>query len=109
MEMPVRKPQFGLTLLTIVSAACLLAGAAGEAWAVKAGGTGGTDGACLEAFHECQRGCGPSPSTANPACLRYCEEEVLAKCKAGGGGGAAAVKGGIAKPTVKGTLKKSAP
>ncbi|MGH6736494.1 MAG: hypothetical protein ACRECX_10510 [Methyloceanibacter sp.] len=99
-----RKLKIGLIVLTSVATACAVSLAGREAFAVKAGGAGTSGDACMEAFNECQRGCGPSPSTANPSCMRYCEEEVLAKCKAGGG---SATKGQTIKPGVgvKGGLK----
>ena len=90
-------------LLLLAPVALLAAAQVDEAMALKAGEGGTTGDACTEMFHECQRGCGPSPSTANPGCMRYCEEEVLAKCKAGG----AAAKGQMIKPGVgvKGGVK----
>jgi hypothetical protein len=107
--MPMRKPSSGPIIPVLLVALAALAAASDEALAVKAGGAGtSSDGACMEQFHECQRGCGPSPSTANPACLKYCEEQVLAKCKAGGGGGAA-MKGKVPKATVTDGVKSKAP
>jgi hypothetical protein len=83
-------------LLFLAPVALLAVAPVDEAMALKAGAGGTSGDACMEAFQECQRGCGPSPSTANPDCMRYCEEEVLAKCKAGG----AAAKGQTIKPGV---------
>jgi len=59
-------------------------------------------GTCMEKFNECQRGCGPTPSTADPQCMRYCQEQVLEKCKSGG----ASIKSQTIKPgAVNGGLK----
>lgn len=70
------------------------------AWAVQQGTGEASSGSCTEAFHDCLRGCG-SPGS-NPACERYCEEQVLARCKAGG----AAAKGRVTKPgTVRPGIK----
>lgn len=98
--------KIGLIVVSSVAALAALSLAGREAAALRAGAGGAADGACMEAFQECQRGCGPSPSTANPACLKYCEEQVLARCKAGGG---AAAKGQtIAPGAVKGGVKARA-
>jgi hypothetical protein len=98
-----RKSRVNLIVLMLVGTACAVWLPERAAMALKAGEGGTTGDACTEMFHECQRGCGPSPSTANPGCMRYCEEEVLAKCKAGG----AAAKGQTIKPGVgvKGGVK----
>ncbi len=94
-----RKPRIGLTLVLLAAAACALSLPDRAALALKAGAGGATDGPCMEMFHECLMGCGP-PGT-NPACEKYCEEQVLARCKAG-----AAVKGRAASPgAAKGTVK----
>jgi hypothetical protein len=61
--------------------------------------TGTSGDACTENFHECLRGCGAPGS--NPACERWCEENVLAKCKAGAAAKGGAVKPGAVKPSVK--------
>jgi hypothetical protein len=73
-----------------------------ESAALKTGSGAAAGDACLEMFYECQRGCGPTPGAANPACIKYCEEQVLAKCRAGG----SAAKGQSIKPGgVKGGIK----
>ena len=70
-----------------------------EAHALKSNNSSGD--ACTEAFHECLRGCGPKPGS-NLACEKYCEEQVLAKCKGSG----ASVKGkAVAPGAVKGGIK----
>jgi hypothetical protein len=96
MENPMLKPRIGLFVLIGLSA---LAVAAENAMALKATESGTSDGACTEMFHECLRGCGPPGS--NLACEKYCEEQVLAKCKAGGAARGSAVKPGTAKPGIK--------
>jgi hypothetical protein len=94
--MYIRRP-FLLALMVVVTASAA-ALPDRSATATKAGGP--TGDACLEKFHECQRGCGPTPGTADPQCMRYCEEQ--AKCRAGG----AAVKSQTIKPgAVNGGLK----
>jgi hypothetical protein len=90
-------------LSLLLTAAAVLA--ATPAHAVQNNTPTGGD-ACLEQFNECQRGCGPSPSTANPACMKYCEEQVLAKCRSGQGTGAA-VKGRVKPGAVQGGTVKS--
>jgi len=72
-----------------LAAALLLA--ALPAQAVQRGAGTSSGDACTEMFHECLQGCGAPGS--NPACQKYCEEQVLARCKAGG-----AVKGMTVKP-----------
>ena len=96
-----RKPRIGLTLILLAAAACALSLPDRAALALKAGtGAGGaTDGPCMAMFHECLRGCGPPGS--NPACEKYCEEQVLARCKAGAAVKGRAVSPGAAKGTVK--------
>jgi len=70
------------------------------AMATKAGDA--PSGECMEKFNECQRGCGSTPATVNPACMRYCQEQVLEKCKSGG----AALRSQTIKPgAVNGGLK----
>ena len=70
-----------------------------EAHAVKSNNSSGDT--CTERFHECLLGCGPKPGS-NPACEKYCEEQVLAKCKGSG----ASVKGKAVTPrAVKGGVK----
>jgi hypothetical protein len=97
-----RIPRPCLIAFALVATASAVALSDRDANATKAGGVGETDGACLEKFHECQRGCGPSPGTADPQCMRYCEEQVLARCRAGG----AALKSQAIKPgAVNGGLK----
>ena len=74
----------------LLSAALALA--VTPARAVQHGTGDASSGSCTEMFHDCLRGCG-SPGS-NLACERYCEEQVLARCKAGG----AAAKGSVIKP-----------
>lgn len=92
-----RKPRIGLTLL--LAATCAVSFPDRAALALKATGSGTSDGACTEMFHECLRGCGPPGS--NLACEKYCEEQVLAKCKAGGAARGSVVKPGTVKPGIK--------
>jgi len=64
-----------------------------EALAVSAGGVGTTgEDACTEKLYECMRSCGHPGS--NPACERYCQEEVFKKCRGTG----AAIEG---KPVIR--------
>jgi hypothetical protein len=95
------KPKINLLVLTIVAAACAISLAGRGAMALKAGAGGTSGGPCMESFYECLRGCGPTPGS-NPACEKYCEEQVLAKCK-----GPAAAKGRVTTPgAVKGGVKE---
>jgi len=95
-----RTPRPCLIALLLVVTSSAVAFPDRSATATKAGGP--TGDACLEKFNECQRGCGPSPSTADPQCMRYCQEQVLEKCKSGG----SAVKSQTIKPgAVNGGLK----
>jgi hypothetical protein len=88
-----RKPRTILTIL-ILAIACGSLLPHREALALKAGANGTTTGgdACTEMFHDCLRGCG-SPGS-NPACEKYCEEQVFAKCK----GSSAAIRGRTVSP-----------
>ncbi|HXG80078.1 MAG TPA: hypothetical protein VNJ31_12175 [Methyloceanibacter sp.] len=83
----------GLLLASLILLAAL------PAQAVQRGTGTGSDDACTEMFHECLRGCGAPGS--NLPCQRYCEEEVLARCRAGGAAKGVTVKPGIVKPQIK--------
>jgi len=67
--------------------------------AVQHGTGDASSGSCTEMFHDCLRGCG-SPGS-NPNCERYCEEQVLARCKAGAAAKGSAIKPGAVKPGLK--------
>ncbi len=96
-----RKPRIGLTLVLLAAVACALSLPDRAALALKAGAGADdtTSGPCMEMFHECLRGCGPPGS--NLGCQKYCEEQVLARCKAGAAVKGRAVSPGAAKGTVK--------